>query len=120
MVKCSLDVSLVLPPTDEPCLNGLKSKRPTFVYSPILILIKKILIGFGEQSFSIHIVIIYCNKTKKETLHNRTQDSINTTKLILVKYIFIVGFHPGSCPFMRSFSHFLLLFTLMYYNKSTD
>ena len=120
MVKCSLDVSLVLPPTDEPCLNGLKSKRPTFVYSPILILIKKILIGFGEQSFSIHIVIIYCNKTKKETLHNMTHDSINTTKLILVKYIFIVGFHPGSCPFMRSFSHFLLLFTLMYYNKSTD
>ena len=36
----------------------------------IFALIKKILIGFGEQSYSIHIFIIYCNKTKKETSYD--------------------------------------------------
>ena len=57
----------------------------------------------------------------RDIIWHMTQVSINATKPILVeKYIFIVYFHPGSCPLMLSYSHFLLLFTLMYYNKSTD
>ena len=44
-----------------------------------------------------------------------TQGSINATKLILVKkYIYSMF---SSCPFMLSFSHFLLLFAPMYYNN---
>ena len=63
--------------------------------------------------------------TRRKRRHLMTQDSIYTTKLILVKkiYIFIVCFHPGSCPFMLSFSHFscfLPLCTTIYNLLTTD
>ena len=48
-----------------------------------------------------------------------TQDSINATKIVLVKNIYLYYVFILNLTHL-SFIHFLLLFTPMYYNKSTD